>query len=191
MYFLQIAQSTIQLRLGRKLLLTVPKFEIDEAIAWGSEILQQEIETKTKDMDDVRRAEFLNLYPQLTPDLNSMRGYLRTVEGVKKVITTCLLKAKVQKILKENKDGKVLKAEDIDPLTPEMVEEYVKVNGTGRLGGLAWVLADIDDQSVMRPPDGYDGPVDEDSSQREESPDPLSGTVSTGSKSSAGTGQKK
>jgi hypothetical protein len=37
-------------------------------------------------------------------------------------------------------------------LTPEQITEYYKVNGAGRLAGLAFVLADMNDSSIFEDP---------------------------------------
>jgi hypothetical protein len=83
-----------------------------------------------------------------------MRSHVRTEEGARRIIEHCLPRADAFLVKKENKKGEPTLTQKIEPLTVAQVQDYVKVNGIGRLLGLAWVLADLEDTSLMTPPPG-------------------------------------
>lgn len=139
MFFLQISRAPITVQIGKKLKARVPRFTLDEVVAWGQEVYQQNLDQITKEMTDVKRREYLTFYQPVPPDIQGMKTYLRTPEGIRQVIRRCLAKAD---ILDDQGAAR-------SKLTSEQIEKLLKTNGTGRLAGLALILADLDEQSIQ------------------------------------------
>lgn len=156
MYFLQITQAPITVKLGEETL-TIPKYPMSEIITWGAEIQSDMEEKVTSGLSDIRRREYMTLYPILPPSLEEMKRMVRTPEGIRRVLTYCIPQAEVR-----TADGKV---GDKKPV--EFVENLLMINGAGRLGQLAWLLADLDDKSLTS------NPISLDDTQDKEEQDPL------------------
>ncbi len=147
MYFLQAAQAPIEVDWAG-LKLSIDRYLMPDVVAWGQEILQKRTAELTEGMDDEARRQYLNYYPPIEPDLNELRRLLRTPSGIEKVMRDCLAKAVVK-----DADGKQR------ALAPEEVDQIWKVNGAGRLGTIARVLADLDETNPTPPPGDDSGPL--------------------------------
>jgi hypothetical protein len=171
MFFLQISQAPIVVWLGKEIRLKVNRFTIDEVITWAQELHDENIAKQTEGMDDTRKREYELYYRPVPPDLQLMKQYLRTPEGVKRVIKDCLIKAEVF-----DKDGNSRPS-----LTAQQINDLIKNNGAGRLSGLAIILADLDEQSALQPI------ADKEAGKSE---DPLSNFEKDASSRSVTTGDK-
>lgn len=140
MLFLQAAQAPVIVKLGEELL-TIPKYTMEDIVEWGQGLADQRAEAATAEMDEVKRREFYTFYPPTPPPLEELKRLLRTPPGITDVVTKCLMRAK------RSKGGKALPA-----YGEEEVKELLRTNGVGRLGGLAWILADIDEGSIYEDP---------------------------------------
>lgn len=169
MFFLQAAQADVAIRLGKYKFL-VPKFEMDDVVQWGVEVAETQNELHTRDFDEVRKQEWNAFYGRMSLTFDELKRLLRTPLGVEKVFKTCMKKAKVFKVTQEAIPADVAKRTKARPekvveapaLTDEQVEAVYKVNGPGRLSGFVWVLADLDDTSLMKDPTEGNDKDDED-----------------------------
>jgi hypothetical protein len=138
MYFLQVAQAPLILQLvdptkpkAKPEQITLSRFPLSEVVAWASELAQQMEERSTEGLDDLRRREYLTMYPVIPPSVDEMKRHVRTPAGIERVLTYSFVAA-----------GK----------TQEYVQDLMKINGTGRMAKLAWELADMEDKSLeVRP----------------------------------------
>lgn len=166
MYFLQAAQTPVTVKLGDRTL-TIPKYELSEVMIWADEIEKSRTEELTAGLDDIKAREWKAYYPPIPPDMAEMKRMLRTIPAIQRVCRTCLLNATVT-----GPNG-----QNLPKLMDADVEALFKSNGTGRLAGLAWVLADLTDDSLSSDP-----------SVKEGADDPLKGTGQPGSTESSTTG---
>lgn len=131
MYFLQSVTVPIKVTIGDTSY-AVPKFTLGDVVSWGNDIAQDRSDSATQGMDEFKKREHLNFYPPVPPDLTEMKAMIRSTAGIDRVCRTCLLNGKVP---------------------PDLVNQVMKSSGTGRLAGLAWVLADLDEKSVYQIPE--------------------------------------
>ncbi len=61
MFFLQASMAPIKVQIGQ-LFLTINKYTLDEAVAWAQELSEAALEKNTKDMDEVKRREYMLYY---------------------------------------------------------------------------------------------------------------------------------
>jgi hypothetical protein len=160
MFFLQAAESPVVVRFGEKYI-RIPKYTMDEVVNWGAEIMQERIEKAIAEMTPQQSRDFLVLNPPIEPDLGEMKRRLRTPNGTMRVLNHCLPLAE---IIDKKKGGKV-----VGKLTEEDIETILKVNGTGRKAMLAWELADLDDNSLLRDPNKKE----DDDDDEDDDKDPL------------------
>lgn len=142
MFFLQACEAPVEVQLG-EMVLTVRKYTLKDAVAWGQQLHEQSLADQTKEMDEVKKREFMLYYRPVSPDLQALKAELRTPAGITQVLRTCLPKAKVTNA----------KGESLPPLTLDQLQRAIDINGTGRLSGLAHVLADLNEQSITQPPE--------------------------------------
>jgi hypothetical protein len=134
MFFLQAAMAPVPVRFKNRQY-DVPKMIMDEIITWAVEVRSERVEAQTADMEDAERRQHM-----------AMVG---TPSGIKKVLRTCLPKAK-GRLVKNNK----VTNEEVPPLTDQEIEELFSTNPIGRLSGIAWQLLEISDTSRERPQEG-------------------------------------
>jgi hypothetical protein len=156
-FFLQASRAPVVVVIGSlkapsHLRLSIPRYEMDDLVAWGQKVHEELLAKETDGMDDLRRREYIKFYGKVSPTFEELKRLLRTPEGVEHVVTTSLAKATVTRVFPP-RDGKGKeRTESAEPLTPEQITEYYKVNGAGRLAGLAFVLADMNDSSIFEDP---------------------------------------
>jgi hypothetical protein len=174
MYFLQAVQAPVPVTLG-SVKLVIPKFEMDDLVQWAAKSAEEKNTVATEGMDDSRRAQYMAFYGQISVDFEEAKRLVRTPLGVEHVLRVCLPRATVFRV--HSQKGKPPREEKLETkLTPEQIDGLIQVNGIGRLAGLAWVLADLDETAVMRVP------------EKDASEDPLTLLASAGSAKSVETG---
>lgn len=173
MFFMQAAQAPVAVRIQDRVYY-VPKMTMDELVAWGLDVVNERVQRITANMDDGRKREHLTFYPVVEPNLQEMSTLVRTVSGIKKVVTQCMSSADVQGF-QVDKYGKVDRSKSVPRPTEQEVAEWVVSSGVGRLTALAWELADLRDVAQENPyPDAVE-PI-------KESGDPLTTREKAGSK---------
>jgi hypothetical protein len=146
-YFLQITQAPITVTIQdpehpeKSEILTIPKFPLSQITEWAAEIAEAYENKATDGLDDIRKREYLTMYPTIPPSIEEMKRHLRTPPGIRRVLDYCIPKAAVA-----GANGSSSGAKDV-----QYVDFLVKVNGTGRLAALAWHLADLEDKSLEKP----------------------------------------
>lgn len=135
MFFLRAMQAPVLVTVGEKVL-TIPKFTLDDAVVWASEVQAERDAFATKDMDDVRKREFRMMYPSIPPDLGELRKLLLGIPGAKRVVQSCMWKATDQ-------NGVILDKPFVDNL--------ININGGSRLYLLAKELSDLHEDILTDP----------------------------------------
>jgi hypothetical protein len=101
MFFLQAAMAPVPVRFKNRQY-DVPKMIMDEIITWAVEVRSERVEAQTADMEDAERRQHMAMFPPVEPDLKEMHLLVGTPSGIKKVLRTCLPKAK-GRLVKNNK----------------------------------------------------------------------------------------
>lgn len=127
MFFLRAMQAPVIVTVGDRVL-TIPKFTLDDSVAWASEIQAERDASALEGMDDTRKREFRMMYPSIPPDIGELRKLLLGIPGAKRVVFSCLSKAKDQASLL---------------MTSEEVNSLIQANGAARLYLLAKELSDL------------------------------------------------
>lgn len=180
MFFLQSVQAPVTVQLGN-LKFIVPKFTMDDLIAWATDMAEKRNEINTQGMNSAQRAQYMTFYGQISVDFEEAKRLVRTPLGVEHVIRKCFLRAEVFRLLPQK--GKPPREEKVPSLEEKHVQGMIEVNGIGRLAGLAWVLADLDEQAMLKDPTDPNG--------KERSEDPLLLLASAGSAKSVETGDEQ
>lgn len=141
MFLLQAAQAPVIAQFGDRIL-TIPKFTMNDVIAWGAAQSEKDTDRATKDMDEMKKREYLAYYPPIPPDLQDLKKRIRTPEGAMEVMKICLAKAKVT----------IGNSAPMAPLTAEEIEQIIAANGTGPITFLGWKLADLDETALKLAP---------------------------------------
>lgn len=149
MFFLQAAQAPVAVRIENRVYY-LPKMTMDDLIAWGMDIVTRRVETITADMEDAKKHEYLSFYPITAPNIQEMSVHVRTVEGIKRVITQCFSSPDVKGFMVDEK-GAVLRKDPVPPPTEQEISEWIVSSGIGRCAALAWELADMRDVSQENP----------------------------------------
>jgi hypothetical protein len=100
-YFLQITQAPITVTIQdpehpeKSEILTIPKFPLSQITEWAAEIAEAYENKATDGLDDIRKREYLTMYPTIPPSIEEMKRHLRTPPGIRRVLDYCIPKAAV------------------------------------------------------------------------------------------------
>lgn len=177
MFLLQVAQAPVIVRIG-DLELEIPKYRLKDMIVLGARVSGEMVDKATEDMDEVRKREYLSLYPPIPPGLGMMKDIARSLVGAEDVIRTCLPRAKAFKItgtpktirrkvkgspkdkpkyeeatITEYERTVEVTKEEFKKQVPKILEMILEANGSGSIVYLGYELADLEDKSAVRPPE--------------------------------------
>lgn len=139
MFFLRIMQAPVIVTWGTKIL-SIPKFTLDDAVAWGAEIQASRDDKATSGMNDLQKREFFNMYPSIPPDINQLRQLLLGIDASKRIVTSCLKRATVR-----STDV----GQELPGLSVDDIASIISLNGPARLHLLARQVSDLyEDLSV-------------------------------------------
>lgn len=175
MFWLQAAQApivTIVTDGKTYTMLSIPRFLMDDITDWAAQLQEKHLAKVTEKMDEIKKREFMQVYPPVPPDIQQIRNLVRTHEGTTYVLEKQLPLAKRWAV---DKAGKRLTQEDLPNMTLDEVRQLIKMNGFGRAASLAWFVADLEDASIDNNPFAKE-------SRQEEGGDPLTGSGKRDSK---------
>lgn len=138
MFFLRTMQAPVLVQYG-DVVLSIPKFTLDDAIALGSSAQMKRDQQATEGMDEPRKREFFAFYPSIPPDITELKKLVRAFDGAVFVCKTCLAKATAT-----NSKGEAVPM----PISPD---DLIKLQGAGRISSLAYVLSDLNEDISMDP----------------------------------------
>ena len=129
MYFLQAVSAPVVVSVG-DVRYSIPRMTLGDHIAWCAEIEAERVSKATEGLDASQRAQYLTMYPMQSLDISQLKAIVRSPEGAKRVVRTCLAKAS-------------------PPMKPDLIEQSIQASGAGRLAALAWILADLNENDIF------------------------------------------
>jgi hypothetical protein len=145
MYFVQATQAPISVTLADGRVLSVPKLTLRQMGQWASEISDARHAQEIEGLSDLQKREHARFYPKAPPTTGELRGLVRTIQGIEKIVSMTFSKA---------------------GLSSDEISEILDSNGVGTFEALAAELADLDDTSQRRP---VAATVDSEEAKKEES----------------------
>lgn len=148
MFFLQAAQTPAEVRIDQDRVAIVPLMLLEDMASWAAEISSARQDEAMKEFDEQQRAQFIQMFPSASPDINELKRIVATVDGAKTIVRRQLLAAKVVKYQPKKKTSEM---KSVDPLTQEEVDSILSLQGSNRVITMAWALCQFQDNALVNP----------------------------------------
>jgi hypothetical protein len=181
MFLLQVAQAPFPVVVANEkgqpqYEVVLPKYTLQDAINFGSVLVEKWRASETKDMTPQQIREYGSMHPAISPTLGDLKRSIAALDGAKDVVSSVFPRGRVFEmdyIGSQWSRGNEI-TNDSDGLLEKLLERVLSGSSSGTLTELAWKLADLQDTSAVAPPPMPGNSIDDD---KDEDEDPLSSTA--------------